>query len=145
MFFSGDDEEEDRLFIELELIDVGLFGWPLEGEENLKSFPQLAGDLLLLSAAAAAANGSFRLFHAELPNGLSNSMVVAFDEGMMVEANGSLSEENGSKLSDPFFLLPLFVRLVGTAKGSSTFVNGSPKPTSLKGSSVNSNSAYRCC
>lgn len=143
--FSGDDEEEDLLFDELEPIDVGLFAWPLGGEENaLKSLPQIEDDLLLLSAAAAAAKGSGWPFHAELPNGLSNSIADLL-EGEVVEAKGSLSAEKGSKLSDPFFLMPLFV-IVGTAKGSSVCdANGSPKPTSLKGSSVNSNSAYRCC
>jgi hypothetical protein len=148
LLFIGDDEEDDRLFNELEPIDVGLLVGPLEvGEENLKSLPQLEGNLLLLSAAVAAANGSGRPFHAELPNGLSNSIVDL--EGDVEEANGSLSAENGSKLSvlsgSFLIFIPLLV-MVGTAKGSSVFeANGSPNPTSLKGSSVNSSSAYRCC
>ena len=146
LIFSGVDEDEDRgLFDEFEPIEVGLLPWPLGGEEKaLKSLPQLEDDLLLLSAAAATANGSARPFQAELPNGLSNSIVDLL-EGEVEEANGSLSLEKGSKLSDPFFLTALFV-IVGTAKGSSAWdANGSPKPTSLKGSSVNSNSAYLCC
>ncbi len=56
---------------------------------------------------------------------------------------------NGSKLdSRPFFLIPPLGVAVGTANGSSVLVmlvvNGSPKLTSLNGSSVNSSSAYRC-
>ena len=145
LLFIGDEEEDDRLFNELEPIDVGLLVGPLEvGEENLKSLPQLEGDLLLLSAAVAAANGSGRPFHAELPKGLSNSIVDL--EGDVEEANGSLSKENGSKLSGSFLILIPLLVIVGMAKGSSVFeANGSPNPTSLKGSSVNSNSAYRCC
>jgi len=144
LVFIGDDEEDDLLFNELEPIDVGLLMGPEVGEENLKSLPQLEGDLLLLSAAVAAANGSGRPFHAELPNGLSNSIVDL--EGDVEEAKGSLSAENGSKLSGSFLILIPLLVMVGTAKGSSVFeVNGSPNPTSLKGSSVNSNSAYRCC
>lgn len=137
MFFGGEVEDDDLLFKEPELIDVGLLA--LGGELNLKSFPQLDVDLLLLSAASAAAKGSGRPFHAELPNGLSNSVVDL--EGDVEDAKGSLSAEKGSKLSDPFFFIPLFVIVVGTANGSSLEANGSLKPTSLNGSSVNSNSA----
>lgn len=111
----------------------------------MNSFPQLLIDLLLLSAASAAAKGSGRPFQAELPNGLSKS-ATDLDTGDIDEANGSLSLENGSKLSLTFFLIPLLVIVVGTAKGSSLCeVNGSLNPTSLNGSSVNSSSAYRCC
>ena len=65
------------------------------------------------------------------------------------DANGSFSMANGSKLdSEPFFLIPPLGVAVGTANGSSVLVmlvvNGSPKLTSLNGSSVNSSSAYRC-
>lgn len=67
-------------------------------------------------------------------------------QGEAEDANGSFSVENGSKLSESFFILIALLVMVGTAKGSSVFdANGSPNPTSLKGSSVNSNSAYRCC
>lgn len=139
MAFIGDDVDEDRLLIEPEL--VGLRAPWLGGELNLKSFAQSdKGVLLLLSAAAAAANGSGLPFHAELLKALSNSVVEL--EGDAKEANGSLSPEKGSKLSDPFFLRPLFVMVEATANGSSECdVNGSANPTSLNGSSVKSKSA----
>ena len=124
---------------------------PGGGEENLKSSPQPIeddDDLLLLSTAAATVNGSGRPFQAESEKALSKSMSLLFDfNGVVVvvmEANGSLSNEKGSKLSEllSFFFKPL-VGVAGTATGSSLLfvANGSPKPTSLNGSSVNSNSA----
>lgn len=122
------DEYGDRLF------NVGLL---LLGE-NFKSSSHTEHDLLLLSAAVAAAKGS--MFQAELENELSvKSLVILSDDGN--GAKGSLSGANGSKLSfvfKPFIDAPE----AGTAKGSSVCdAKGSSNPMSLKGSSVNSSSA----
>jgi len=111
----------------------------LVAEENCMSSPQIDADVLL---AVDPLKGSDRLFHAvSQPNELSKS-VFTF-EGALKGENGSLVA-NGSRLSVIFLRLPLVGG--GAANGSSLIeAKGSPKPTSLNGSSVNSNSAYRCC
>lgn len=136
-------DDGDRLLLSVfGVTDNALFVLLFGGDGNFRSSPQTEEDLLLLFAAAAAAKGS--TFQAALENGLSVKSVVIFS----VEANGakgSLSGENGSKLSEPFFFMPLEVIVAfeaGTANGSSVCeAKGSPNATSLKGSSVNSSSA----
>jgi len=146
----------------LSVLDKGLVDLLLDGGgENLKSSPQLDEDLLLLSAAKAAAKGSAvtprPLDQAELllfppPKGLSKlELEGVVDTVPDKDAKGSLSREKGSKEFESLLLLLLFLRIplgvVTAAKGSSEMAvkGSSPKPTSLKGSSVNSSSAYRCC
>lgn len=155
---DDEDAEESRL---LSVLDKGLVDLLLAGGgENLKSSPQLDVDLLLLSAANAAAKGSAvtprPLDQAELllfppPKGLSKlELEGVVDTVPDKDAKGSLSREKGSNEFESFILL-LFLRnpfgVVTAAKGSSEMAvkGSSPKPTSLKGSSVNSSSAYRCC
>ena len=155
---DDEDAEESRL---LSVLDKGLVDLLLDGGgENLKSSPQLDEDLLLLSAAKAAAKGSAvtprPLDQAELllfppPKGLSKlELEGVVDTVPDKDAKGSLSREKGSKEFESLLLL-LFLRIplgvVTAAKGSSEMAvkGSSPKPTSLKGSSVNSSSAYRCC
>ena len=155
---DDEDAEESRL---LSVLDKGLVDLLLDGGgENLKSSPQLDEDLLLLSAAKAAAKGSAvtprPLDQAELllfppPKGLSKlELEGVVDTVPVKDAKGSLSREKGSKEFESLLLL-LFFRIplgvVTAAKGSSEMAvkGSSPKPTSLKGSSVNSSSAYRCC
>ena len=134
LVLEDDDVVDDDRAFKLKL------GAPLFREpENCKSSPQIDADVLLV---VDPLKGSIRLFHAESqPNELSKS-IFAF-EGALNGANGSFSIANGSRLSDTFLRMP-FVE--GAENGSSLVdAKGSANPTSLNGSSVNSNSAYRCC
>ena len=126
-------EDQDLFLSVLDATGVGLFVWLTSDDENSLSQPTNEGSL--------EEKGSLRPFQLLL-------LEKALSKGILLfgEENGSSSPLKGSKvLLSPVAVATATVTtsvLVKPVKGSSRLAaNGSLKPTSLKGSTVNSNSA----